>query len=149
MISMSDKPALEFIDTNILVYAHDRSAGEKHQVARDLIRGMWETGNGCLSVQVLQEFYVTVTRKVARPLPIEEAAMIIRDLSFWQIHTPIVEDVLGAIDIQRHYQVSFWDAMVIHSAKCLGCKVIWSEDLSDGQAYENVQVKNPFKQSKG
>jgi predicted nucleic acid-binding protein len=91
----------------------------------------------------------TVTRKVARPIPMEEAAEIIRDLSFWQVHTPTAEDVLGAVDIQRHYQVSFWDAMVIHSAKCLGCKVIWSEDLSDGQAYENVQVKNPFKQSTG
>jgi predicted nucleic acid-binding protein len=149
MTFMSDKAALEFLDTNILVYAHDQSAGEKHHVAVDLIRGVWETGNGCLSVQVLQEFYVTVTRKVARQLPIEEAVEIIRDLSFWQVHTPTAEDVLGAIDVQRHYKVSFWDAMVIHSAKCLSCKVIWSEDLSDGQAYENVQVKNPFKQSKG
>lgn len=146
---MSDKLALEFIDINILVYAHDRSAGEKHQVARDLIREMWETGNGCLSVQVLQEFYVTVTRKVASPLPIEEAAEIIRDLSFWHVHTPTAEDVLGAIDIQRNFQVSFWDAMVIYSAKCLSCTVVWSADLSDGQAYENAQVKNPFKQSKG
>lgn len=146
---MSDEPVLAFIDTNILVYAHDRSAGEKHQVARDLLREMWETGNGCLSVQVLQEFYVTVTRKVARPLSIEDTAEIIRDLSFWRVYAPSTEDVLGAIDIQRHYQVSFWDAMMIHSAKCLSCKVIWSEDLSDGQVYENVQPKNPFKQSKG
>ncbi len=142
---MSDKPALEFIDTNILVYAHDQSSGEKHQVARDLIRGIWKTGNGCLSVQVLQEFYVTVTRKVSRPLPIEEAAEIVRDLSFWQVHSPTAEDVLGAIDIQRHYQVSFWDAMVIQDAKCLSCEIIWSEDLSDGQEIEHVRVKNPFK----
>ena len=142
---MSDKPALEFIDTNILVYAHDQSSGEKHQVARDLIQGIWKTGNGCLSVQVLQEFYVTVTRKVSRPLPIEEAAEIIRDLSFWQVHSPTAEDVLGAIDIQRYYQVSFWDAMVIHSAKCLSCQVVWSEDLSGGQEIEHVRVKNPFK----
>ena len=97
-----------------------------------------------MSVQVLQEFYVTVTRKVSRPLPIEEAAEIVRDLSFWKVHSPTAEDVLGAIDIQRHYQVSFWEAIVIHSAKCLGCKVIWSEDLSDGQEIENVRVKNPF-----
>jgi predicted nucleic acid-binding protein len=68
---------------------------------------MWETGNGCVRVQVLQEFYVTVTRKVAHPMPIEDAAEIIRDLSFWHIHTPNTEDVLGAIDIQRYYQVSF------------------------------------------
>ena len=142
---MSVNPDLEFIDTNILVYAHDQSSGEKRQVACDLIRGMWKTGNGCLSVQVLQEFYVTVTRKVLRPLPIGEAAEIIRDLSFWKVHSLTAEDVLGAIDIQRHYQISFWDAMVIHSAKCLSCKVIWSEDLSDGQEFENIRVKNPFK----
>jgi predicted nucleic acid-binding protein len=98
-----------------------------------------------MSVQVLQEFYVTITRKVAKPISIEDAAEILRDLSFWRIHIPNAEDVMGAIDIQRHYQVSFWDAMIIHSAKCLGCKVVWSEDLSDGQEYENMLVRNPFK----
>ena len=144
---MSGKPALEFLDTNVLGYAQDPSAGEKHTTARDLIRGLWETGNGCLSVQVLQEFYVTVTRKVARPLSTEDAAEIVRDPSFWQVHIPHAEDVLGATDIQRHYQVSFWDAMIIHSAKCLGCKVVCSEDLSDGQEYENMLVRNPFKRS--
>jgi predicted nucleic acid-binding protein len=145
MTSMSDNPNLEFVDTNVLVYAHDRSAGEKNTAAQQLIRRLWETGNGCLNVQILQEFYVTVTRKVALPLNFEEAAEIIRDLSFWHMHIPTAEDVLGAIDIQRHYKSSFWDAMVIHSAVCLGCKVIWSEDLANGQIYKNAQVKNPFK----
>jgi predicted nucleic acid-binding protein len=147
MIFMSDKPGLEFLDTNILVYAHDQSAGEKHTTARDLVRRLWDTGNGCLSVQVLQEFYVTVTRKVAQPMSMEDAAQTLRDLSFWQIHAPSAEDVLGAIDIQRHYQVSFWDAMIIHSAKSCACTVIWSEDLSDGQAYETILVRNPFERS--
>lgn len=141
---MSDNAALEFVDTNILVYAHDQSAGEKHAAARELVSRLWETRQGCLSVQILQEFYVTVTRKVAQPLKPEEAAEIIRDLSFWRTHAPSAEDVLGAIDVQRHYHTSFWDAMVIHSAACLGCKIIWSEDLSDGQMYDAVQVKNPF-----
>lgn len=144
---MSDKTGLEFLDTNILVYAHDLSAGNKHTIAKNLVRRLWETGNGCLSVQMLQEFYVTVTRKVAQPMPVENAAEIVRDLSFWQIHTPNAEDVLGAIDIQRHYQVSFWDAMIIQSAKCSGCTVIWSEDLSDGQEYQNLLVRNPFDRS--
>lgn len=141
---MSDNPALEFVDTNILVYAHDRSAGEKHEVARELISHLWETRQGCLSIQILQEFYVTVTRKVAQPVKPEEAAEIIRDLSYWRVFTPTAEDVLGAIDLQRHYQTSFWEAMVIHSAICLGCKTIWSEDLSDGQVYNDVRVKNPL-----
>jgi len=143
-IFMSDNPILEFIDTNVLVYAHDRSADGKNTVARQLVRRLWETGQGCLSVQVLQEFYVTITRKVAIPLNIDTASEIIRDLSFWKIHTPTAEDVLGAIDIQRHYLVSFWDAMVIHSAKSLGCELLWSEDLAHGQVYDTVQVENPF-----
>ncbi len=144
---MSDKPILEFVDTNILVYAHDQSAGEKHHTARTLIQKLWDTGNGCLSIQVLQEFYVTVTRKVARPQSIEEASEIVRDLSYWRVHAPMAEDVLGAVDIQRRYQISFWDAMVIHSAISLGCAVVWSEDLADGQVYDNIQIKNPFKDS--
>ena len=141
---MSDDRKLEFVDTNVLVYAHDISAGDKHSVAQQLIRRLWETSNGCLSVQILQELYVTISRKVTRPLPITEAAEIIRDLSFWHIHTPTAEDVLGAIDLQHRYKISFWDAMVIHSAVSLECKLIWSEDLSRDQIYNGVQVKNPF-----
>lgn len=142
---MSDEPLLEFVDTNVLVYAHDRSAGRKHEIAKELVKRLWESRQGCLSVQVLQEFYVTVTRKVAQPIQPEEAAVLIRDLSYWRIHTPMAQDVLSAIDLQTYYRISFWDAMVIHSALCLGCGVIWSEDLSDGQMYHQVTVKNPFR----
>jgi predicted nucleic acid-binding protein len=134
----------ELVDTNILVYAHDISAGEKHTLARDLLQNLWQTGNGCLSVQILHEFYVTITRKVTQPLSLDDASEIIRDLSFWQIFTPGAEDVLGAIDIQKHYQISFWDAMIVQSAIDLGCSLIWSEDLSDGQTFEGVLVRNPF-----
>ena len=142
---MSAETLLEFVDTNILVYAHDRSAGKKHEAARELVKRLWETRQGCLSVQVLQEFYVTVTRKVAQPIKPEEAAELIRDLSYWRIYTPTAQDVLSAIDLQSHYKISFWDAMVIHSAVSLQCDVIWSEDLGDGQPYHGVIVKNPFR----
>ena len=142
---MSAEALLEFVDTNVLVYAHDRSAGKKHEIAKELVKRLWESRQGCLSVQVLQEFYVTVTRKVAQPIKPEEAAVLIQDLGYWRIFTPTVQDVLGAIDLQSHYQTSLWDAMVIHSAICLGCGVIWSEDLSDGQGYHQVIVKNPFR----
>jgi predicted nucleic acid-binding protein len=142
---MSAETLSEFVDTNILVYAHDRSAGKKHAIARELIKRLWETRQGCLSVQVLQEFYVTITRKVAQPIKPEEAAELIRDLGYWRIYTPTIQDVLSAIDLQAEYRISFWDAMVVHSALCLGCSVIWSEDLSNGQAYRQVIVKNPFR----
>ena len=141
---MSEPENLQFVDTNVLIYAHDRSAGEKHLRARELVTGLWESGEGCLSIQVLQEFYVNVTRKVARPLTPEAAAQIIADLSVWQMHRPGVEDVLDAIRLQSRYQISFWDAMIIASALQSGCQTIWSEDLNPGQTYDQVKVLSPF-----
>jgi predicted nucleic acid-binding protein len=109
-----------------------------------LIRELWRTGEGCLSIQVLQEFYVNTTQKVAKPLEPEVAAQLIADLSVWQVHRPGVEDVLDAIRLQERHQISFWDAMIIASALQLGCQTIWSEDLNPGQVYGRVTVVNPF-----
>ena len=141
---MSEPSNLQFVDTNILIYAHDRSAGDKHTRARDLIRALWQSGEGCLSIQVLQEFYVNVTQKVTKPLTPTVAAQIIADLSVWQIHRPGVEDILDAIRLQGRYQISFWDAMIVSSAIQLGCQTIWSEDLNPGQVYDSVTVTSPF-----
>lgn len=142
---MSVDEAPEFVDTNVFVYAFDQTAGEKRDRAHSLLDRLWADMRGCLSVQVLQEFYVTVTQKVGRPLEPEEAAETIRDLSYWRIHAPVAEDVLGAADLQQRYMTSFWDAMIIWSAKQLGCSIIWSEDLSEGQDYDGVRVANPFR----
>ena len=133
-----------FVDTNILVYAHDSCAGVKHQQARQTMLELWESGCGCLSVQVLQEFYNAVTRKVPKPIGRSEAQIIIRDLAAWTVHSPIAEDVFQAIEIQQNHGVSFWDAMIIRSAGQLGCRNILSEDLSAGQLYSGVLVVNPF-----
>lgn len=141
---MSDDSALQFLDTNVLIYAHDRSAGAKHDRARMLITDLWNSGKGCLSIQVLQEFYVNVTRNVPRPLDGPTAAQIISDLARWTVHVPNVADVLGAIEVQQRNQISFWDAMIVASAVQLGCEVIWSEDLKPGHIYEGVRVTNPF-----
>lgn len=141
---MSDSRDLQFVDTNVLIYAHDYSARNKHIRARDLIRALWQSGEGCLSIQVLQEFYVNVTQKVAKPLTPDGAAQIIADLAVWQVHRPGVEDVLDAIRLQDRYQTSFWDAMIIASAIQLGCQTIWSEDLNTGQVYDTVTVASPF-----
>jgi predicted nucleic acid-binding protein len=97
---MSEPSDLQFVDTNVLIYVHDLSAGDKHARARDLIRELWQSEQGCLSVQVLQEFHVNVTGKVARPLAPEVAAQIVADLSAWQVHRPGVEDVLDAIALR-------------------------------------------------
>lgn len=141
---MSVEPGYQFVDTNVLVYAHDQSAGNKRNRAEALLRDLWAARLGCLSLQVLQEFYVTITRKIPRPLPPETASQLIGDLGTWRIHSPDVNDVLGAIDLQTRYQVSFWDAMILRSAIQLGCQTVWSEDLNAGQQYQGVQVQNPF-----
>jgi predicted nucleic acid-binding protein len=134
----------QFIDTNILVYAHDVTAGIKHERARALIEELWNSRQGCLSVQVLQEFFVTVTRKIPKPVDVSEAACIIEDLAHWHVHAPVASDVLAAIDVHRQARVSFWDAMILRSAKELGCGTVHSEDLSSGQEYDGVEVRNPF-----
>ena len=141
---MNETKTWQFVDTNILIYAHDLSAGHKHTRARELIRELWRSGEGCLSIQVLQEFYVNVTQKVSKPLTPDVAAQIIADLGVWQVHRSGVEDVLDAVRLQGRYQISFWDAMIVVSATQLGCQTIWSEDLNPGQVYGQATVASPF-----
>ena len=142
---MNDEGQREFVDTNVLVYAHDVSAGAKHTQARALLAGLWESGNGCLSVQVLQEFYVTVTRKVSRPLPPEVARQRVEDLGYWLVHSPTAADVVEAISLHQSHRLSFWDALILTSAAKLGCAVLWSEDLNPGQTIGSLRVENPFR----
>jgi predicted nucleic acid-binding protein len=134
----------QFVDTNVLVYAHDVTAGDKHSRARALVEELWETRQGCLSVHVLQEFFVTTTRKIPRPLGASAAAGIIGDLAHWHVHAPTAVDVLAAIDIHQRTGASFWDAMILRSAKELDCQTLHSEDLNSGQEYEGIQVRNLF-----
>lgn len=136
-----------FVDTNILVYAQDTTAGLKRDRARALVTELWDTGEGCLSIQVLQEFFVNVTRKVPKPLDVDSAITILADLSHWHLHSPGPEDVLAAVEIHRSAQVSFWDAMILRSANELGCGVLYSEDLNPGQRFNSVTVRNPFAES--
>lgn len=136
--------AREFVDANVLVYALDSSAGAKQALAARLITRLWESGTGCLSVQVLQEFFVTVTRKVAKPLSSADAADRVREFAAWKIFSPTAEDVLAAIALHRQARIGFWDAMVVQAAAELACDVLWTEDLSDGQLVRGVRVRDPF-----
>jgi predicted nucleic acid-binding protein len=141
-----DLHAKNFLDTNILVYAYDRSAGQKHDLATQLMESCLENENGCSSIQVLQEFFVTVTQKIAMPLDHQTARQIVTDLTRWRLHTPKANDLLQAIDLQQSYQLAFWDALLVQSAACLGCKQLFSEDLNHRQVYGGVQVINPFRE---
>lgn len=134
----------EFVDANVLVYAFDSSAGHKQRAAQDLLEKLWDSGAGCLSVQVLQEFFVTVTKKVARPLPGEEATARVREFATWKVFTPTAADVLAAIGLHTRAHIEFWDAMIVLAAAESGCDVLWTEDLNDGQSLQGVRIRNPF-----
>jgi predicted nucleic acid-binding protein len=135
----------EFLDSNILVYAQDKSAGKKREIAVNLVLRLLEEGNGLLSVQVLMEFFVNVTRKIPKPIPTDEAAEIIHDFATWKTFSPGPHDVLEAIRIAKENRINFWDAAIVRASAAQEAKVIWSEDLNHGQVYEGVTVKNPFR----
>ncbi len=142
---MNETENKQFIDTNILVYCYDTSSKKKRMKAKELFLNLWQNNSGCLSVQVMQEFFVTVTQKVPEPISYEKATQIIEDLSLWHCHSPEAKDVLEAINIQQRNRISFWDAMIVNSAQTCGCNIIWSEDLGHNQIIEGIKVLNPFK----
>jgi len=141
---MSGEGAREFVDANVLVYAFDSSAGDKKTRAEALLARLWESGTGTLSVQVLQEFFVVVTRKVPRPLSVPDASERIREFTAWAVFSPGAHDVLAAIALQQETRLSFWDAMVVHAAVESGCETLWSEDLGEGQTIRGVRIRSPF-----
>jgi predicted nucleic acid-binding protein len=139
------KAPRQFVDANVLVYSVDLSAGTKAQKARDLLDELWGERIGCLSLQILQEFFVSTTRKLQFPLSASEAARIVAAFGEWILHVPDKADLLAAIEIHQDLQISFWDAMVVQSARRLGCRLLWSEDLNHSQTYAGVTVRNPFR----
>ena len=141
---MLAEPQREFVDANILVYAFDSSAGPKREASQVLLERLWNDNTGCVSVQVLQEFFVTVTRKVAKPLPVEDATSRIREFAVWKVFTPTAADVLAAIGLHTHAKIAFWDAMIVLAAAESGCDTLWTEDLAHGQTIRGVRIRNPF-----
>lgn len=135
-----------FIDTNILVYAYDVSAGEKHESAVEIMSDLWNSGQGVISMQVLQEFFVNVTGKIPKPLDVTTAREVVRDFLKW---SPVLingEIIVDAIDIHAAHKYSFWDALIIASAIEGGAGTLLTEDLSDKHKIKNIVIKNPFKQ---
>jgi predicted nucleic acid-binding protein len=143
---MTETPStsLEFCDTNVVVYAFDRSAGLKREKASTLLSRLWASSTGVVSVQVLQESFVVLTRRLPQPLSVQAARAIVEDLSAWRVAVPAAADVLAAIDLGDRLQLSLWDAMVVQAALKAGAHTLWSEDLSNGQVLAGVTVRNPF-----
>lgn len=134
-----------FVDTNILVYAHDPGQGEKQRIAQALLERLWERGSGAVSTQVLQEFYVNVRRKVRSPLTRQQALACLEDFFSWRVVVNGELALRGAVDIEDRFGLSFWDALVVQAAQSCGAQILYSEDLSHGQSYGSVRVVNPFR----
>jgi predicted nucleic acid-binding protein len=139
---MSDK---YFVDTNILMYAHDTSAGKKHERAKALVEELWRNRTGIVSTQVLQELSVNLRKKAGRPLDVKTTREIVADYLTWQVIVNSGESVLEALDFEAQYHVSFWDALVIAAAQHSGAAILYSEDLNEGQRYGSVRVVNPLR----
>jgi predicted nucleic acid-binding protein len=133
-----------FFDTNILVYLFDADAGEKKEAASVLFQQESAAGRALLSTQVLQEFYVVVTRKLQEPLEPHAAEDIVRDLSCLPVVTINSDSVLSAIGRCRKMVLSFWDALIIETALVGGASRIITEDLQHGQVIDGLQIENPF-----
>jgi predicted nucleic acid-binding protein len=134
-----------FLDTNILVYAFDVSAGRKHEVAKRIVIDLWNTKDGILSTQVLQEFFVSVTKKIPKPMDAGLAREIVSDLLKWDIIINDKNSLLEAIDIHIRYNYSFWDSLLIQAAIRSGAALLLTEDLTDSQKIKGISIKNPFK----
>jgi predicted nucleic acid-binding protein len=139
---MSDKT---FVDSNVLIYAHDVDAKAKHETAKSVLRELWSRRTGVLSMQVLQEFYVNVTRKIASPLPRDAARLVVNSYTVWCIETTPTE-IAAAFRIEDESRIGFWDALIVAAAVKSGSVRILSEDLNAQQVIGGIRVENPFAQ---
>lgn len=135
-------PDVVFVDTNILIYAHDRDAGKKRERAAQALERLWEERTGRLSAQVLQEFYVTVTGKLASGRA--TAREVIRTYTPWVQHPTLPETILRASEISELAKLSFWDALIVASAEQCGASHLYTEDLNPGQSIAGVLIVNPL-----
>ena len=139
---MSEK---SFVDTNVLLYAHEESAGVKFAKAQTLIEKLWAERSAVISTQVMQEFVVNLQRKTQRKPSLLLLGTLIEDFSSWTVVVNDASSCKRALGVQEKYGLSFWDSLIVQAAHVADAKVLYSEDLSDGQRYGTVRVVNPFK----
>jgi predicted nucleic acid-binding protein len=137
---MSDKI---FVDTNVLIYAHDIDATFKQAAAKSVLQELWTERSGVLSMQVLQEFYVNVTRKITRPISRASARLIVNSYSTWCVES-VPADIATAFRIEDEARIGFWDALIVASAVKSGATQILSEDLNPGQVIAGIRIVSPF-----
>ena len=132
-----------FVDANVLIYAHDVDSKSKHATAKNILRELWSERTGVLSMQVLQEFYVNVTRKIRSPLPKDSARLVVTSYSIWCMETTPAE-LSVAFRIEDESRIGFWDALIVAAAVKSGATRLLSEDLNPGQKIAGLRIENPF-----
>jgi predicted nucleic acid-binding protein len=145
-MSENKVPVRSFFDTNVLIYADDKATPAKQRRALELLAEHRRAKAGVVSMQVLQEYFVTVTRKLGVDAAI--ARRKVELLAEFDVAVPDIADVLAAIDLHRLHAFSFWDALVIRSARQSGCRVLFSEDMQAGREIDGLQIVNPFENGK-
>ena len=141
---MTVEKTLSFVDTNVLVYAFDKSSSPKKLVAQRLMNELMEDDLLRVSTQVLQELFVTLTRKVHQPCSSEEALTVLEDLAAWPMMVVDYAAIRAAGGLAVQAKVSFWDALIVVAAARTGAAVLYTEDLNDGQEILGVRISNPF-----
>ncbi len=135
---------LTFVDTNILVYAHDRSEEVKQPLARALLEELWATRAGVLSTQVLQEFYAVATRKFDPPMRAGAARQMVAVYASWPVVQVDVPLILAGSELAERHRISFWDALIVEAARRAGASILATEDLPAGGRVGDVHILNPF-----
>jgi len=141
---MNGDKALGFVDTNVLVYAFDKSNSPKRRVAQQLMNELMEEDRLRVSTQVLQELFVTLTRKVSQCCSSEEAMAVLEDLTAWPLMIIDYAAIRAGVGLAEQTKLSFWDALVVVAAARTGAAVLYTEDLNDGQEILGVRISNPF-----
>ena len=141
---MTGEKTLSFVDTNVLVYAFGKSSSPKKRVAQRLMTELMEEDQLRVSTQVLQELFVTLTRKVSQCCSSEEAIAVLEDLTAWPLMVIDYAAIRAAVGLAEQAKLSFWDALVVVAAARTGAAVLYTEDLNDGQEILGVRISNPF-----
>jgi predicted nucleic acid-binding protein len=137
---------LTFVDTNILVYAHDASESGKQPIAEALLRQLWRQGTGVLSTQVLQEFYVVATRKYDPPMSRDLARRLVAHYANWRVIGVDLPLIVSASELEEMHSLSFWDALVVEAARRAGATRLATEDMQDGREFGDLRIHDPFRQ---
>lgn len=135
-----------FVDTNVLVYAHDERDPEKALTAITVLTDLWTEGTGALSTQVLQEFYSVATGKLKPAMSPAEARIVVADYAEWSVVETTPQLIVSASLLHESDDISFWDSMIVEAALLAGADTLLTEDLQDGRRFGDLTIRNPFRE---